>query len=78
MTNPIRPGAAIRASLLGNGKAEVSAVPGGWGQNDGKARQVKPGDLPLAKSNGRSQSPHTSDEAPVMGVERRPGRKVDA
>ena len=51
---------------------------GGWGRNVAKAMQVNPGDLPIEGDGGRSQSPHSSDEAPVMGVERRQGREVDA
>ena len=57
MTNPIRLGAALRTSLLGKGEVEVLAAPGGWGQNDGKARQVNSGDLSLVWRRQESEPP---------------------
>jgi hypothetical protein len=56
-----------------------------------KAERVNQGDLPAgqegvhacnqrsrrAERRGRSQSVHSSDEAPVMGVEQRERRKVE-
>ena len=42
---------------------------GGWRWKGRKAMHVKQGDLFGGGESGRSQSPHSSDEAPVMGVE---------
>jgi hypothetical protein len=58
MTNPIRLGAALRTSLLGKGEVEVLAAPGGWGRNDGKARQVNSGDLSLVWRRQESEPPY--------------------
>lgn len=64
MTNPIRPEAAVRASLRASGEAEVLAAAGGWGQNGGKVRQVELGIPDVVYGGVRSQSPHKSWEAP--------------
>jgi hypothetical protein len=58
MTNPIRLGAALRTSLLAKGEVEVLAASGGWGQNDGKARQVNSGDLSLVWRRQESEPPY--------------------
>lgn len=57
MTNPIRPEAAVRASLLVSGEAEVLVASGGWGQNDGKARQVNSGCLTFGMAASGVRAP---------------------
>jgi len=58
MTNPIRPEAAIKTSLRARGEVEVVAALGGWGQNDGKARQGNSGDLSSAWRRQESEPPY--------------------
>ena len=43
-----------------------------------KVIYVKQGDLSDGESRFRSQSAHSSEEVPVMGVERRERREMDA
>ncbi len=50
---------------------------GGWRQRGRKAARRESGRPARYEKPGRSQSAHSSEEAPVMGVERRERRKVD-
>jgi len=57
----------------------VQKIGGRWLGAERREDQADEAGRPDVSMDGvRSQSPHTSDEAPVMGVEQRRGRKVDA